>query len=184
MKILSKVTIGVVAVLSLCSCDRKGTKTTKEKFIEKLSDIKTRDSIKSAKVTYTYSYSANSHGDTTKGKKTYFGTYENYQNGHWDKNEDNDIEVDGIFENMQQWKPESVLENDYPYVTNVKETFYIKPLGYEVTSNDTDRDGSYYTYYEWDEYGFLVYLQDKFEVRDKAEEYSGISVREITVTYK
>ena len=183
MKVLSKVTIGVVAILSLCSCNRKGTKTTKEKFIEKLSDIKTKDSFKSAKVTYTYSYSTNSHGDITKVKKTYFGTYENYQNGLWDKNEDNDVEADYMFENMQQWKPGTIVENDYPYVTNVKEKFYIKPYGCEITANSKERDASYYTYYEWDDYGFLVYLQDKFEVRDKTEEYSDICVIEIKVTY-
>ena len=178
MKVLSKITLGVVSIFSLCSCDGRGSKTTKEKFINELNDLKTNDSYKKAELTY-ITISKTGYGDKLgKEKKTHSGIYFKNEYGEWVSSyETFDEMADSAFKRalnstVDKFAP-STDDSDYSNPDGAikdKETYYINPLGYKYS---LDMDLSSYTtgmpnqhhydYYEWNDYGYLTYSEGRTE---------------------
>ena len=191
MKVLSKGIIGVVALFSLWSCG-KGTKVSKEKFIEKAEEINSNDSYKQAKFTYVLSAT---FADGKKENRKYASIYVK-ENGSWVSGSDkNDAEADSLyyfyFDKLDPNSIESSVRFD-SNLQNEKETYYIRPFAYEYSYEATTVNTrteivkqNYYTYYEWDDYGYLTYLEIKDDQKDiNAKSTVRASILKIKITYK
>ena len=76
MKALSKITLGVVSILSLCSSGGKGSKVTREKFFEKVNELKTDVPYKKAKITCIETNVDGKGKEVDKVKNTYSAIFE------------------------------------------------------------------------------------------------------------
>ena len=98
MKILSKTTLGIITILSICSCS-KGTKTTREKFLEKANEIDPNCPYKKAEVTFLYTFSSKDPKDEKQNeKKKYIGSFIKDSDGKWKaENQNNNSYAQNIF---------------------------------------------------------------------------------------
>lgn len=167
---LSKVIFGLAAVLSLTACG-KGKEVSKEDFAEEVKNIKGRKDLEKAVVSYEVINKFKKDGkiEETKGKGS--GEY-TYSNKRWEKSSDqNDTILDEyymiIFATTRMTRESKV--SDPADDKNTKVKYHIKPLGIEEEKNIDGVDsidasglvskGTIYSYYEWDEYGYLTKME-------------------------
>ena len=196
MKVLSKITLGVVALFSLCSCGGRGKEATKEEFVEEVNKIKTKDKVFEAKLTYkqvkTTVVGSSEIKETNKSK----GEYKKNPYGEWEAaSSNNDATADLLFIIMSRsMDPKgyisSINETSASNEDDFKETFYIKPLGYEVSyTMDYTSDGNQIinqdNYYEWNDYGYFTCMSGTETIKDKATNKTVQEIKfEAKITYR
>lgn len=196
MKVLSKITLGVVSLFSLCSCGGRGREATKEEFAEEANKIKTEDKISKAKLTYKQvktTVVGSSEIKTTNKSK---GEYKKNPFGEWEAaSSNNDVTADLLFIIMNRSTDpkgyiSSINETSASNTDGFKETFYIKPFGYEVSyTMDYSSDGNQIinqdNYYEWNDYGYLTCMSGTATVKEKASNKTVEETKfEAKITYR
>lgn len=181
MKILSKITLGVVSIFSLCSCG-KGRETTREKFIEKVNEIDTNCPYRRAKLVYTKTTKRGTDKDPREDETTYTCVYQKNNSGEWEYSKSKNDEMDNIFRSiLDTIRPYNAI-NRFDEMENKKEKYYIKPFGYEI-SGDTDYS-SMYGYYKWDDYGFITYGEAKTEYKSTSKSKFNSEIEKIEVSWR
>ena len=201
MKVLSKVAIGIVTVLSLCSCE-KGTKTSRTKFYTRLgeSHFEEKDSYKKARVNCIITYIKGYAPDLEKTKTKSTGYYLKDEDNNWITGSDtNGADADLMFFNSIRTLHLSVFDeadikssafinpDDEP-----EEYYYIKPFGYELKHSSEN----YYSYiaamlnshyfYQWNDYGYVTLIDTTREniSNESGKEYTDSQIIKVKITYQ
>lgn len=200
MKTLPKITLGVVAILSLCSCG-KGSKTTKEKFFEKANAIESTKEYKKARISGTLIEENTENSETKKTKENLIGTFTKDEWGSWDVDDEKISEMSkemfgyAIRNYITDYSGISGLASDDSTFT---EKYYLRPFGYELTYKESDDyyddyygykreradEGSYY--FQWNDDGWLVIIEASHKSTVKANGQTRISsgVVKAKIVYK
>ena len=193
MKALSKITYGFVAILSLCSCG-KGTKTTREKFLEKANGIEQNDPYNEAEIIYYYNSSVKEAGkDKVVEENRYTASFRKNKYGKWSFNRPSDKKaVDWFTSNVVDLGPAKFVNEDLNlFISELDDVvYYLDPYGVEYKDeNKWDFFGikyfsSVYLYFEWDEYGYLTSAKTKSEEKNDTGEYNILFTQIIKITYR
>ena len=194
MKILSKITIGVISVFSLCSCKR--TIVTKEEFVQAVKELKTDDSFADAKLSFREVKTTGIGSSEIKVTNHIEGEFKKNSSGEWIAASDkNDMSADLLFiYTNKSINPQSyiysIIDPSASETDSVVEAYYIKPLAYKVvydidyTANG-DQNLNQENYYEWNDYGYLTCMRGTTIIKDNA---SGKNVErtkfELKITYR
>lgn len=174
MKKLSKITIGLIIVTSICSCS-KGTKTTKEKFVEKIGNIDFKDNYKKAKLTYVNSeITKGTNIEPEKKGLKCSGIYVK-ENGSWANGSDkNDIKADSQFMYFLNYVHLSCFDEFFfeDTLSDTEVKYYVNPFSLDWTYKSEDKDHGYkssqeiHECYEWDNYGYVTYFLHEEEYKE------------------
>ena len=196
MKLLPKITIILVAILSCCSCS-KGKKVDKEEFLEKIKEIKTNDSYKTAKIEGIFITEQGKYFDVESHCNNVSAIYEKNENGNWVKKSQNNDYSDYYDRDINHYLNDYKLNENFSFL-NVKflggehtidEEYFIKPFTLNLTTtskrNKFLQDGYYIETdtdnFVWNEYGDVTYFL-------QTSRYDGDNFvffkREIKITYE
>ena len=194
MKVVSKVTLGVVSLFSLCSCRGRGTKATKEEFIQAVKEIKTEDKISKAKLTSNEVKTTGVGSSEIKVTNKSEGEYKKNSSGEWEAaSSKNDKTADLMFITIYtsvdpKGYTSSINEAFASNSDGFKETFYIKPLGYDVSYTNDYYGNQTITqdnYFEWNNYGYLTCISGTVTVKDKTSNKTAEKTKfEVKITYR
>ena len=200
MKALPKITLGVVAILSLCSCG-KGSKTTKEKFFEKANAIESTKDYKKARISGTLIEENTENSETKKTKENLIGTFTKDEWGSWAVDDEKNVGMAkeifdfAISNYITDFSGKSGLTSNDSTFT---EKYYLRPFGYELTYKESDdyygdyydykrertNEGSYY--FQWNDDGWLVIIEASYKSTFKINGQTRISsgVVKAKIVYK
>ena len=188
MRNVSKLCLCCIGILSFSACD-KGSKVSREKFIEKAKTIEKENNFATA---------------TLDCKQTIFDGRETTEpinkTVHLKKNSTNeweitDLEKDEAMEeitsqiftklNLTRRISGGFYETEYE-----DEKFYIKPFGYEHTTKsdflykDEKWYNSNYVYYEWNDFGYITRYESEEKTAPSDGRYIYSDKIEITIEFK
>ncbi len=177
---IKKLIICLSSFLCLTAC--KGWKVDYEKFKNQVSNIKETNDITKAKVTYSsvikeYDLSLE---DIEKEK---------YEGNYYRKSESGDWITDDGFSSLfyefcdyyERYMLSSIVNNLKEDNEKYEIKYYVNPFGYEKKYELSEDDGNIikeYAYYEWNEYGYLTVLKQKFNyAKEGFERYSEVNFK-------
>lgn len=191
---ITKIAIGIVAVLSLSAC-MKGSKVTRKEFNEKATAIEKENNLSTAKLDFKETYFANG----SKFDLTAKGNFKRNTLNEWIKT---DTKVDHILEGVvsmnlfEEYDLTYMLGKGYyqaelTYEVLGEETFYVKPFGYDTyyERSSSDTDGSEvlaydHVYYQWNEHGYLTKYETESGMKSTKGSVLASIKTEITIKYK
>ncbi len=193
MKLLQKITLGTVTLLSLCSCG-KGTKTTEEDFLEKVNAIEENDPYTEAEMIYYFTSSIKEAGkDKVVEDNRYTASFAK-KKGNWVN--------DRIYSDKEAvtWFNSCVVDSSPAQFVNLDMNgfvldrndvkYYVDPFGVEYEyKRESNFFGikyvsSFYLYYEWDQYGYITSARSKTAEKDNTGEYNILFTQNIKITYR
>ena len=196
---ISKVIIGIVAMLSLSACNR-GSKVSYERFVQAAKNLK-EDDLKKAHITYK-NFIKSDFSDSGHKREYATGLYLKDSLNGWQRGSDNnDSEADMIFASVIRDMLLSEMVSDYSNfeinssnATKSEQKFYIAPFscyGYSKSESSAygldNKSVTTHEYrYEWNEYGYLTYaeMEEEINTESNGAKYSSITKASVKIAYR
>ena len=193
MKTLKKITLGIVTILSLCSCG-KVTKTSREAFLIAANNIETKNTYIKAEIVYLLTKTNTELGQDKKTEKyKYIASYIK-NDDQWIKSEDSDEAAAYLFRRYVLNYPAIFFASTYFEMFDVNSeyvTYYLNPFGVEYSQENVAKNNvgefksSLYYYFTWNKYGLLTSAEMKHEENMTGDDscyYSTIG--KLRITYR